>query len=278
MELTVDQQTVFASTGGQSLGPARPTIVLIHGAAMDHTIWTLQSRYLAHHGYNVLAVDLPGHGRSGGKPLPSIGAIADWIDRLLTAAGLEQAALAGHSMGSLAVLEAGVRYPDRVWAVGLLGTAMPMPVSKPLLAAAKANEHAALVMVNRWSHGRRAQLGGSLVPGLWLTGLGIRLLERAAPGVLYHDLKACNDYQDGLESAAKVRCPALLILGEQDLMTPPRAARDLLAAFPRASSIVLAGCGHMLSTECPNETLTALVDFFRSVRGNSSTVPGAPPA
>jgi len=266
MELIVDRQVVFAYTGAQPLEPTRSTIVFIHGAAMDHSIWTLQSRYLAHHGYNVLAVDLPGHGRSGGQPLPSVSAIADWIDRLLAAAGLEQAVLVGHSMGSLAVLETGARHPDRVWAVGLLGTAVPMSVSKPLLAAAKANDHAALAMVNLWSHSNRAQLGGNPIPGLWLTGLGIRLLERAAPGVLYNDLKACNDYQDGLESAARVRCPALLILGRRDLMTPPRAARDLLAALPRASSIMLAGCGHMLSTECPSEVLAALVDFFR--RGN----------
>jgi len=263
MELTVDRQPVFACTGAQPLEPNRSTIVFIHGAAMDHSIWMLQSRYLAHHGYNVLAVDLPGHGRSGGNPLPSVSAIADWIDRLLAAAGLEQAALVGHSMGSLAVLEAGARHPDRVWAVGLLGTAVPMPVSKPLLAAAKANEHAALDMVNFWSHSSRTHLGGSPIPGLWLTGLGIRLLERAPPGVLYNDLKACHDYQDGLESAAKVHCPALLILGCQDLMTPPRAARELLAALQSASSIILAGCGHMLSTECPREVLAALVDFFR---------------
>ena len=88
--------------------------MFVHGAAHDHSVWAWQSRYFAHHGFNVLAVDLPGHGRSAGEAQSSVEAIADWIAALLDAVGVKRAALVGHSLGSLAVLEAAARYPVRV--------------------------------------------------------------------------------------------------------------------------------------------------------------------
>src|SRR3954447_15078500 len=113
MELTVAGHTVFAATGGRDLDRNAPLIVLIHGAGMDHSVWSLQARYLAHHGRAVLAVDLPGHGRSGGAALGSIAELADWVPALLDAAGVKQAALVGHSMGAITALEAAGRHPDR---------------------------------------------------------------------------------------------------------------------------------------------------------------------
>jgi pimeloyl-ACP methyl ester carboxylesterase len=262
MEFIVDGRLTFAYTGTRPLDLALPTIVFVHGSAMDHSIWTLQSRFFAHHGHNVLAVDLPGHGRSEGQPLASIGEMADWLPRMLDAAELESSALVGHSMGSLTALEAAARHPDRVRAISLLGACAPMPVSQGLLAAAAANDHAALDMVNIWSHDRGALLGGSPTPGIWMTGLAIRLLERAAPGVLYRDLSACDDYRNGLQSAARVTCPALLILGRNDRMTPPRAAEQLLAAIPGVEAVVLEGCGHMMFSERPDAVLDALIGFL----------------
>ena len=123
MELTVSGNTVFASTGGRALDRDAPLIVLIHGAGMDHSVWSLQTRYLAHHGRSVLAVDLPGHGRSGGEPLTTIEDLADWVPKLIDAAGFGQAALVGHSMGAITALEAATRHPERVRALALLGVA-----------------------------------------------------------------------------------------------------------------------------------------------------------
>jgi pimeloyl-ACP methyl ester carboxylesterase len=111
MELTVSGNTVFASTGGRALDLDAPLTVLIHGAGMDHSVWSLQTRYLAHHGRSVLAVDLPGHGRSGGEPLTTTEDLADWVPKLIDAAGFEQAALVGHSMGAITALEAATRHP-----------------------------------------------------------------------------------------------------------------------------------------------------------------------
>jgi pimeloyl-ACP methyl ester carboxylesterase len=259
MELKVDGHKVFAATGGKDFDPQLPVILFVHGASMNRTVWSAQARYFAHHGHAVLAVDLPGHGNSEGPLLPNIEAMADWLIAVLDAAGVEKAALAGHSMGSLPVIEAAARHPERVERIVLLGTAVPMPVTDALLDNARANNHAAFDMVTVWGHAKSSQIGGNKAPGMWVTGGGLRLLERGGDGVLYNDMKACNDYTTGLEAAAKVQCPATVIMGTGDMMTPPRGAKALLAALPDVKTITLQGSGHMMMAERPNETLDALI-------------------
>lgn len=258
MQLSVDGNPVFAATGGRPLDPARPLLVFLHGAGMDHTVWMLLARWFAHRGFAVLAVDLPGHGRSGGAALTSVAAMSDWTAALIAQAGAKTATLIGHSMGSLIALETAARHPGAVAALGLIGTAAAMPVSPDLLDAARANDHAAIDMVDLWGHGYRAALGGSLSPGQWMLGGGMRLLEACPPGVLFADLAACNDYRDGLAAAARVKAPAVLVLGERDMMTPARAGRALAAALPDPATVVLRGAGHMLMSERPDEVLAAL--------------------
>jgi len=236
-------------------------MLFVHGAALDHTVWLLQSRYFAHHGRNVLAVDLPGHGRSAGPLISTIEDMADWLFKVLDALEIEKAALIGHSMGSLVALEAAARRPERTAALALLGSAAPMAVAEPLLSAARENRHAGFDMINVWGHSAAAQIGGSEAPGMWMTGTAIRLLERAAPGVLYNDLNACNEYANGLHSAARVACPALLIAGAADVMTPVKTARELVAALPDGRMTVLP-CGHLIMSEKPDEVLDELVAFL----------------
>src|SRR4051794_40469431 len=168
MELRVGERLVYASTGGREFDPALPTVVFLHGAGMDHTVWALQTRWFAHHGRSVLALDLPGHGASTGEPLADIPAMADWVMGVLDALGVAEAAIVGHSMGGLVALDAAARRPERVRAIGLVGTAGLVPVSADLLAAAKANESRAVGMVSLWAHGPRASMGGCAVPGLWM--------------------------------------------------------------------------------------------------------------
>jgi len=262
VRVRVDGNEVYAYTGARPLDAARPTIAFVHGAANDHSVWALQSRYFAHHGRNVLAVDLPGHGRSGGAALPSVEALADWIAAVLDAAGVATAALVGHSLGALAVLAAAARHSARVTKIALVGPAVPMPVSDVLLDAAKANDHVAYELINGWSYSPGKQLGGSPVPGMWLTGSAMRLMERTAPGVLHTDLAACNAYVDGLTAAAAVRCPALLVIGARDLMAPPKGAQALTAALADRRVVTLPDCGHALMAEQPDAVLDALDDFL----------------
>jgi pimeloyl-ACP methyl ester carboxylesterase len=262
VQITVAGARVYAYTGSRERDRAQPSILFVHGAAHDHGVWALQSRYFAHHGCNVFAVDLPAHGRSGGAPLPSVAAIADWLAALLAALALERAALVGHSLGALAVLEAAARRPERVERIALLGPAVPMPVAEDLLAAAERDDHLALELINGWSFSPADQLGGNAQPGVWMTGNTMRLMERLRPGVLHADLLACHRYEDGLSAAASVRCPALVILGQRDLMAPAKSAQGLSAALPEKRVVTIPGCGHSLMVEAPDAVLDALREFL----------------
>lgn len=258
MKLSVNGHETFIATGGPAFDPTLPAVVFLHGAGFDRTTWALHSRWFAHHGFAVLAPDLPGHGESAGPVLKSIGEMADWTAALLTAAGAKAAYLIGHSMGSLIALETAARHPDRVSALGLVGTAAVMTVGPDLLKAAEANDQAAIDMVSIWGLGFNAELGGSLAPGLWMHGSAQATLKRCTPGVLYNDLAACNGYQNALAAAATIKVPATLILGEKDMMTPAKAGKALAAAIPSARTVVLQGAGHMMMVEQPDALLAAL--------------------
>jgi pimeloyl-ACP methyl ester carboxylesterase len=258
MRIVVNGSDTFVGTGGKHFDSTLPTIVFLHGAGMDHSVWALLARSFAHHGYGVLAPDLPGHGQSDGVPLSSIAALADWTAALIDAAGLSGARIVGHSMGSLVALETTARHPDKITALGLIATAAPMRVSDDLLNAAKTNDHAAIDMISIWGEGYRATLGGSLAPGLWMLGGAERLLERARPGVIFADLSACNGYQDALAAAAKVAVPSIVIQGSRDMMTPAKGGKAVANAIPGCRLAMIEGAGHMLMSERPNDVLAAL--------------------
>ncbi|HEV8502375.1 MAG TPA: alpha/beta hydrolase [Casimicrobiaceae bacterium] len=262
MELLVDGCRVHLYTGTRAFSPQQPTVVFVHGAAHDHSVFALQSRYFAWHGRNVLAVDLPGHGRSGGEALSSVEAIADWLAALAAAAGVERAAWVGHSMGSLAVLECAARHPRCVERIALLGPAVPMAVNEELLAAAGDDEATAFAMIIAWSFNPVNALAANPSPGMWMTGNALRLLQRSRPGTLATDLRACNDYAQGLEAARACRAPALLVLGERDQMAPAKATPPLVAALAGARVVTLADTGHAMMQEAPDALLDALKAFL----------------
>jgi len=268
MILDLDGQRAYAYTGGKPFDAARPAIVFIHGAQHDHSVWALQTRYFAHHGFGVLALDLPGHGRSDGPARHDIAALADWVMRVLDAAGARRAILVGHSMGSLIALDAAARYPDRAAGLALIATAAPMTVSDALLDAAREREPQAIGMVNQWSHSTIAAKPSCPAPGFWLQGVNQRLMERVSAlgeAQLFHtDFSACNAYTEALDRAASVRCPVSVLYGKRDVMTPPRAARALVDAFrktgARVRTVELDG-GHALMSEQPDAVLDALFAF-----------------
>jgi pimeloyl-ACP methyl ester carboxylesterase len=259
MDLVVDKKRVFAYTAAHALDPRKATIVFVHGAGLDHSWFGLQSRYFGYHGRNVLALDLPGHGRSEGPPIPTIGGMADWIVKVLESLEIPKASIIGHSMGSLIALECANRQPERVERIALIGVAYPMKVSEAFLEAARKNEQTAFDMETIWGHAPQVPLGGNPNPGMWMYGDTLARLRRLAPGVLYNDLKACNDYTSDF---ASVKCPVLLILGRRDVMTPPKGASSILQKIPTAKSEVINPSGHSLMAEAPDATLDALVEFF----------------
>ena len=260
MNLTVDGKTAFAYTAAHEFDPAKRTVVFVHGAGFDHSVFALQSRYFGYHGWNVLAVDLPAHGRSAGPPLPTIAAMAEWLMKVMSTAGMEKASLVGHSMGSLVALEAAARHPARVERIALVGTAYPMKVTAPFLEAAQRNDFTAFDMSTIWGHAAQVPLGANPNPGMWMYGDALARLRRLAPGVLYNDLKAANDYV----FSGEVRCPVLFVLGKRDVMTPPRAAGTLQEKIPNSQVKVIETSGHTLMAEAPDATLDALAAFLRS--------------
>jgi pimeloyl-ACP methyl ester carboxylesterase len=261
MRLELSGKTVYAYTGTKPLVPGRRAVVFIHGAANDHSVWSLQSRYFAYHGCNVLAVDLPGHGKSSGPALTSIQDMAGWALRVLDAVGIDKAVLIGHSMGSLIALEAAATAQPRVEKLALIATAFPMKVSDALLDTARARDPAAIEMINVWSHSASGQTGGNRAPGQWIMGGGLRLLERTTEP-LYNDFNACNQYTAGSDSAAGITCPVLMISGARDLMTPPRSAKALAEKFANLKPVLIAGSGHDVMVEQPDAVLDALIGFI----------------
>jgi pimeloyl-ACP methyl ester carboxylesterase len=262
MELAVQGRAAFAYAAAHEFDPAKRTIAFVHGAGLDHSWWGLQSRYFGYHGFNVLAVDLPAHGRSSGAPLASIGEMADWVKDVLDEKKVKFAALVGHSMGALIALEFAARYPERAEKIALIGVAYPMKVSDGFLDAAKRNDQAAYDMETIWGHAAQVPLAGNPNPGMWMYGDTLARLARLAPGVLHTDLSACNVYAGGMAAAAKVRCPALFILGARDMMTPPRAAQDLSKSIAGSKTVTIAPSGHSLMAEAPDATLDALIAFL----------------
>ena len=261
MKLLVHGLEAYAYTGGKPFDNTLPCVVFVHGASNDHSVWTLLARWFAHHGHGVLAVDLPGHLRSAGPPLASIEALADWLLALLDAAGVQRAVLVGHSMGSLVALEVAARAPERAARLVMIGTAVPMKVSDALLATALEAPERAMAMVNAWAISTLASKPGFPGPGNWLHGGALALMRRVqagAPGInlFHHDFEVCNRYAGGLDAAARVRCPATLLLGEHDQMTPPRATRELAAAL--RATVAMVPSGHHQLAETPDATLTAL--------------------
>ena len=272
MKLSMQGQSgavqAYAYTGGKPFDAALPCVVFIHGALHDHSVWTLLARWCAHHGHGVLAVDLPGHGRSAGPALGSVEALGDWVLAVLDTAGVTATTpvtLVGHSMGSLVALEAAARAPERIRRLVMVGAAYPMKVSATLLDTARDAPIKAIDMVNAFSISTLAAKPSFPGPGTWLHGSNQALMQRVLAGphatgcavnLFHHDFSVCDQYGNGLAAAAAVACPVTMVLGTQDQMTPPRSTRDIAAVLQ--AQVVLLPSGHSLMSEVPDGLLAAL--------------------
>ena len=259
MRYTIDESEFYVYSASHEPDPARETIAFIHGTAMDHTVWALQSRYFAYHGFNVVALDLPGHGLSDGTAMDTIAAYADWTNELLAMCPGKGMHLVGHSMGALIALEAAARYLDAdkpLLSLSLVGFSYPMAVSDALLDAAKNEPSKAYAMMTQWSH--TSPIGGEPNPGFWSSGSQMSMMENSRPGTVYTDLVACNNYQEGPQGFEKVACPILFISGVQDKMAPCKLARQQAGKSDNAEIVMIPNCGHSIMSESPDEVRDAL--------------------
>ena len=255
-------KNIYSFSGPEGLKDTKHPIVFIHGTGMDHTVWTLPMRYFLRKDRNVLGIDLPGHGRSKGKLLETIPDMAKWLLGYLDYLKVNEFSVVGHSMGSLIALETAALAEKRAVNLVMVGTAFPMAVSDVLLDYAKNNKPEAIDILTYMGYSNQARLGRNTNPGMWMTGSTKKLLERSNKGVIYYDLKACADYDSGLESAAKVSATTLLILGKKDFLTPPFKAKDLIKSFKTPLVKKIQDSGHTLMVESPNKVLDYLIEVL----------------
>lgn len=262
MKLKLDDTTYYAYSGNHAPDKNHDTIIFVHGTAMDHSIWSQQSRYFAYHGYNVLAIDLPGHNLSGGELLTNITAMAHWLLRIVECSVGPAIHLVGHSMGSLVALEtAACMSPTVVLkSLSLLGFSYPMTVTPKLLDAAENDPSSAYSMMTQWSHA--SKIGGEPMPGFWSSGMQMSMLENSRPGAVFADLTACGTYSGGDDAFKQIQCPILFICGHLDKMTPGKFAAVHAEKNDNAEIVFIPNCGHNLMSESPNGVLHELKQFI----------------
>jgi pimeloyl-ACP methyl ester carboxylesterase len=230
-------------------------ITFVHGAGLSSECWQYQTEHFG----DSHAVDLPGHGDSAEPLLDSVAKYAEWLGQSIRSQGPDPVALAGHSMGSLIALETAARNPDMVSGLVLIATSSEMRVHRDLLTAAREKDPSAAAMVIKWS---LPQHGGHGRAKDWVLRMSEGFMDSVASGAMGNDLAACDNYNDALAMAAKVRCPTLLLLGENDMMTKPSAAQPLAAAISDARIVVIEKVGHMLPLEKPDEVNEAISLFL----------------
>lgn len=265
MHISVDKTQYYAYAANHQAQAERETVVFVHGAAMNHGVWMEQSRYFAYHGYNVAALDLPGHHLSGGDLRRDISELGGWLCAILgklTGSGLH---LVGHSMGALIALEGAAQCASKIplRSLALLGFSYPMTVAPQLLEAAENAPSEAYAMMTKWSY--VSKIGGQPTPGVWSPGLQMSMLENSRPGAVFADLSACNAYQGGEDALAKVAArgiPLLFLCGELDKMAPAKLARRHAENHANAELTLLPNCGHSLLAESPLGVRGALNAFF----------------
>ena len=255
---------MFYHPSQQKIRNSKP-IIFIHGTGMDHTVWTLPVRHFLRKKRDVLAIDLPGHGKNTDKPLSTISKISDYLYRFLDENSISEFCIVGHSMGSLIALEMASSQPERVKAISMIGTAFPMQVNDALLESAKNNSQIAIDILTFMGYSYSSRIGGNKVPGMWMTESTKRLMQRSKKGVIYKDLKACSTFSNGLKKAQKVIAEVQLILGSNDFLTPMVKAHDLIENFNNPLVEEITGSGHSLMMEEPNKVLDYLKKLFKNL-------------
>jgi pimeloyl-ACP methyl ester carboxylesterase len=265
MIFKVNNEEVFASTGGRPFDKNKPLMIFIHGSGLTHMCWVLQTRSFAFHGYSVLALDLPGHGLSRGKSLQSIEAMADWISDVMDAVDVEESSLVAHSQGCLVAIECAARYPNKIKTLSLMGGAGAIPMNPELLSLAEKSDPKAVDLMMDFAHGPSGHFGGHPVPGLYHLNTGSKLVQsKEIKDTLGVDFRACDNYTNGFEAAKKLNLPTLSILADQDRMCRLKDGKKLADNITNSEIFIINNCGHMMLLEEADQTLAILKKFIKS--------------
>ena len=234
----------------------KPTIVLMHGSGLTHIVWSLHEQFYLSQGFNVLSVDLPGHGNSEGPSLKSIEEISNWIKSLMLKADVSKVIIIGHSQGCLVGIDFASRYPELIEKLVLVAGSYRMPVNQDLIDLAEAGDERAVLLMMKWGYeGSKAFIGGNPVKKIINSAREIR-------EVLAVDLKACNNYKNGEESLKKIDCPTLCIFGDLDKMVPVKIGLKMSEQIKNSETKIISDCGHMIIFEKAFEMRKLVKEFI----------------
>ena len=247
---------MFVSTGGMDFDKEKPSILLMHGSGLTHIVWSLHEQFYASQGFNILSVDLPGHGNSEGPSLKSIEEISDWVKSLMNVLDIKKIIIIGHSQGCLVGIDFASRYPNLINSLVLVAGCYKMPVNQDLINYAEAGDEKAILLMMKWGYeGSKAFIGGNPVKKIINSSREIR-------EVLAVDLNACNNYKGGKESLEKINCQTLCIFGDLDKMVPLEVGNKITSMIKNSEKKIINNCGHMIIFEKAFEMRKIVKEFL----------------
>ena len=257
MIFEIDNKKAFVSDAGQGINKDKDTIILLHGSGLSHIVWSLTEQYLSNEDYNVLSIDLPGHGNSEGKSLKSIEEISNWLEKVFNTLNISNITIIGHSQGCLEALEYYSKYSKRVKRLVFVGGSYRMLVNQDLIDLAKDGDDQAVKLMMKWSYKNAKKfIGGNPVQKIINSPRDIR-------EILAIDLIACNNYKNGSEALKSINCPTLFIFGELDKMVSLEKGKKFAELIPNSETHVIKDCGHMIMFEKAFEMREKISEFLK---------------
>ena len=256
MIFQLENKNIHASDSGQGIDTNKDTIVFLHGSGLSHIVWSLAEQFFSSKNYNVLSIDLPGHGNSDGPCLDSIEKIADWMEKVFDKLKLKNLILVGHSQGCLEILEYSSRYKERLKKLVFVGGSNKMPVHPDLIELAQSGHSDAVKLMMKWGYeGSKKFIGGNPVEKIIQS-------PRDISEILAVDLNACNNYSNGSDAAKVIDLPSMLIFGELDKMVNLEAGKKFSNLIKNSTTHVIKGCGHMIMIEKAFEMREKILEFL----------------
>jgi len=255
--LEIESKKVFASDAGKPFDKNKHTVILIHGSGLSHIVWSLTEQYLSNQDYNVLALDLPGHGNSEGESLNSVEKISEWLEKVVKKIGINDFSILGHSQGCLIALEYAFKHPKKAKNLIFVGGSYKIPVNQDLIDLAKSGSMNALNLMMKWGYADSKKfIGGNPVQKIINS-------SREVSDILAIDLIACNNYKNGIKAAKTINCPTLFIFGEIDRMITLDKGKEFSSLISDSKIHVIKNCGHMIMFENAFEMREKITEFLK---------------
>ena len=257
MIFQIENKNIHASDAGQGIDSQKETIVFLHGSGLSHIVWSLTEQFFSNKNFNVLSLDLPGHGNSDGPCIDSIEKISDWLEKVFIELNLKELTLVGHSQGCLEILEYAAKYKSRIKKLVFLGGSNKMPVHPDLINLANNGDSDAVKLMMKWGYeGSKKFIGGNPVEKIIQS-------PRDISEILAVDLNACNNYSNGSDAAKLIECPTLLIFGSLDKMVNLEAGKKFSSLVKNSKTHIIEGCGHMIMIEKAFEMREKVLEFLK---------------